>query len=199
MTAELTATPAWTRIHQLWPQFLTLKTSTTPTNDGMPRASSDPSQQAVLNLNILVLEIEITDRVDTHLRFNRKRGGKATTLTELIHEHYPETAPTPEQHVWETAGSDFLEEIESLLGHKPRPWTQHKLDLLAEYPDRFQLTQAQTLIALAALDRYMPRKTLESRILAGTHQPDEHGRLNLADVVATPYTPHRDRHANIRV
>lgn len=180
-------TPAWTRIHALWPQFLTLKTSTAPPSDGMPRASSDPSHRAVLNLNILVLETETTDLVSRHAQLHRKRGGTATTLGQLIHENYPANAPIPERQAWEQFGSDILEEVESLLELRPRPWTQHKLDLLAEYPEQFQLTQTQTLIALAMLGKPMNDHTvLVKRIQRGTHALDENGRLNLADVLNQP-------------
>lgn len=190
-------TPAWTRIHTLWPQFLALKESTAPPSDGMPRASSDPSHRAVLNMNILVLEIEITDLVSRHAQLHRKRGGTATTLHQLIHENYPANAPIPERQAWEQFGSDILEEIESLLQLRPHPWTQHKLDLLAEYPERFNLNQAQTLIALAALGQKMPQQTLQSRVQAGKYNRDNEGRLNLGDVLATPYTPHKDRHTKV--
>lgn len=195
MTAELTAIPAWTRIHQLWPQFLTLKTSTTPTNDGMPRASSDPSHLAVLNMNILVLEIEIEDFVNRHCQGARMRGQEVYNIEDLLSINFPENQPTNVQQSWWTNGTDFLEEIQSLLGHKPRPWTQHKLDLLAEYPDRFQLTQAQTLIALAALGQPMNQPTLSMRVKNGIHTPDHNGRLNLGEVLATP--PRKYQHAEV--
>ena len=186
MTTELTGTPAWTRIHALWPQFLTLKTSTAPPSDGMPRASSDPSHRAVLNMNILVLEIEIEDFVNRHCHGARMRGQEVYNIEDLLSIDFPENQPPNVQQSWWTNGADFLEEIESLLGHKPRPWTQHKLDLLAEYPDRFQLTQAQTLIALAALGQPMNKQTLSMRVKNGIHTTDQNGHLNLAEVLATP-------------
>ena len=131
--------------------------------------------------------------INRHCAIVRNRGSKARDLGGLLAEYYPLGAPAPERQAWEQFGSDFLEEIEMLLKERPRPWTQHKLDLIAEHPDSFNLTQAQTLIVLAGIDSPMKQPTLNKRISRGQLTPDEHGRINLAHVLNEPvrdYTTH---------
>lgn len=186
---------SWHYIAEKWLAFQSMKISSGDVSDGQPRSKSNPSEQCVLNLNVVVLEIEILDMIKRHCLAVRRRGGKANNLGGLLKEFYPHGAPQPERQAWETYGADFLEEIDMLLGNKPRPWTQHKLDLLAEYPERFNFTQAQTLIVLAGIGIDMPQQTLQSRVKNGTITTQDTGRINLGDVLATPYTPHKTRHA----
>lgn len=183
---------SWHLIAEKWPLLQTLKTSSGQASDGLPRGKSDPATASLINLSIVVLEAEILDMIQRHCALVRKRGGKAANLGGLLKELYPIGAPNPERQAWESFGADFLEEIQQLLKEKPRPWTKHKLDLIAEYPDRFNLTQAQTLIVCAGLDIPLKQSTLSRRISRGQLTTNQ-GRINLADVLNEPvrqYTTH---------
>lgn len=110
----------------------------------------------------MVLEVEILDMIQRHCTLVRNRGGKATNLGQLLAEYYPLGAPTMERQAWEQFGADFLEEIQMLLKEKPRPWTKHKLNLLAEYPDQFTLNTPTTWAALTLLGYQLTDRTMRN-------------------------------------
>lgn len=184
---------SWHYIAEKWPLLQTLKTSSGQASDGQPRGKSDPATASILNLNVLVLEAEILDMIQRHCALVRKRGGTATNLGQLLAEYYPLGAPQPERNAWEQFGSEFLDEMQELLKEKPTAWTKHKLDFIAEFPQHFNLTQAQTLIVCAGLDIPLKQQTLSARIKRGTLPTNEHGRINLAHVLNEPVRDYTTR------
>lgn len=153
---------SWHLIAEKWPLLQTLKTSSGQASDGQPRGKSDPATASIINLSIVVLEVEILDMIQRHCAIVRARGGKATNLGGLLKELYPIGAPNPERQAWESFGSDFLEEIQQLLKEKPRPITQHKIDMLKEYPNQFTLNTPTTWAALTLLGYNIADRTMRN-------------------------------------